>query len=81
MGTIPDFGEQVEGYKLSGVRDGSLAAKAGLQAGDITVKFGKIVIKSLYDYTYALGEYKPGDEVDIVIKRGNDSKTLHVKLE
>jgi aminopeptidase YwaD len=81
MGTIPDFGEQVEGYKLSGVRDGSPAAKAGLQAGDIIVKFGKIVIKSLYDYTYALGEYKPGDEVDVVIKRGNDSRTLHVILE
>jgi len=81
MGTIPDFGEQVEGYKLSGVREGSPAAKAGLQAGDIIVRFGKIGIKNLYDYTYALGEYKPGDEVDVIVKRGNDSITLHVILE
>ena len=81
MGTIPDFGEQVQGMKLSGVREGSPASKAGLQAGDIIVKFGKVEIKNLYDFTYALGEYKPGDEVDVVIKRGNESKTMHVILE
>jgi S1-C subfamily serine protease len=81
MGTIPDFGEQVQGMKLSGVREGSPAAKAGLQAGDIIVKFGKVEIKNLYDFTYALGEYKPGDEVDVIIKRGNESKTMRVKLE
>lgn len=81
MGTVPDFGEQVEGMKLSGVREGGPAAKAGLQAGDIIVKFGKVEIKNLYDFTYALGEYKPGDEVDVVIKRGNESRTMHVILE
>ena len=81
MGTIPDFGEQVAGFKLSGVREGSPAAKAGLQAGDIIVKFGKVEIKNLYDFTYALGEYKPGDEVDVVIKRGDESRTIKVILE
>ena len=81
VGTIPDFGEQVEGYKLAGVREGSPAAKAGLQAGDIIVKFGKVDIKSLYDFTYALGEYRPGDEVDVVLKRGKETITAKVKLD
>jgi hypothetical protein len=81
MGTIPDFGEQVAGMKLSGVREGSPAAKAGLQAGDIIVKFGKIDIKNLYDFTYALGEHKPGDVVEVVIKRGDELKTMQVILE
>lgn len=80
-GTIPDFGEQVEGMKLSGVREGSPAAKAGLQAGDIIIKFGKVDIKNLYDYTYALGEYKPGDEVEVVFKRGNETKTVKLVIE
>jgi len=77
-GTIPDFGEQAAGMKLSGVREGSPAAKAGLQAGDIIVKFGTIDIKNLYDYTFALGEYKPGDEVEVVVQRGNE--TVKTKL-
>ena len=81
MGTIPDFGEQVEGMKISGVREGSPAAKAGMAGGDIIVKFGKVDIKNLYDYNYALGEYKPGDEVDVVVKRGTETKTVRVKLE
>jgi aminopeptidase YwaD len=81
MGTIPDFGEQVEGMKLSGVGVGSPAAKAGLQAGDIIVKFGKTDVKNLYDFTYALGEHKPGDEVEVVVKRGKEMITTKVKLE
>ncbi len=81
MGTIPDFGEQAQGMKISGVREGSPAAKAGMTGGDIIVKFGKVDIKNLYDFTYALGEYRPGDEVDVVIKRGTETKTVRVKLE
>jgi S1-C subfamily serine protease len=67
--------------KISGVREGSPAAKAGMVGGDIIVKFGKVDIKNLYDFTYALGEYKAGDEVDVVVKRGTETKTLRVKLE
>ncbi|MEK6650694.1 MAG: M28 family peptidase [Bacteroidota bacterium] len=80
-GTIPDFGEQTEGMKLAGVREGSPAAKAGLQAGDVIVKFGKVDIKNLYDYTYALGEYKPGDEVSVIVKRGSETLTFPLKLD
>lgn len=81
MGTIPDFGESTEGMKISGVREGSPAAKAGLTGGDVIVKFGRVEIKNLYDFTYALGEYKPGDEVEVVVKRGEETKTLKVLLE
>jgi len=81
MGTIPDFGEQTEGMKISGVREGSPAAKAGLTGGDVIVKFGRVDIKNLYDFTYALGEYKPGDEVDVTVKRGAETKTMKVLLE
>ena len=79
-GTIPDFGEQVEGMKLSGVREGSPAAKAGLIAGDIIIKFGTIDIKNLYDYTFALGEYKPGDEVTVIVKRGTEQKSFKLTV-
>lgn len=80
-GTVPDFGEQSNGMKLAGVREGSPAEKAGLKAGDVIIKFGKVDIKNLYDYTYALGEYKPGDEVQVVVQRGTDTRTFTIKLE
>ncbi len=81
MGTIPDFGEQVEGMKISGVREGSPAAKAGLQGGDIIVKFGSTDIKNIYDFTYALGQHKPGEEVEVTVNRGGEILTKIVKLE
>ena len=81
MGTIPDFGEQVQGAKISGVREGGPAAKAGMQGGDIIIKIGRVDIKNLYDFMYALGEHKPGDEVDVVFKRGSETKSTRVKLD
>ncbi len=80
-GTIPDFGGgDIEGMKISGVREGSPAAVAGMQGGDVIIKFGTVDIKNLYDYTYALGEYKPGDEVEVVVKRGEETVTLKLTV-
>ena len=49
--------------------------------GDIIIKFGKFDIKNVYDYTYALQEYKPGDEVEVVVLRGSERIVKKVKLE
>jgi C-terminal processing protease CtpA/Prc len=69
LGTIPDYGEEVEGVKLSGVREGSPAAKAGLQGNDVIIEFAGVRIKNVYDYTYVLQEQKPGEAVEIVVLR------------
>lgn len=79
-GTIPDFGEQSGGMKLSGVTEGSPAAVAGLQAGDVIVRFGTIDIGNLYDYTFALGEYKPGDVVTVVVRRGTEELSFQLTV-
>jgi Zn-dependent M28 family amino/carboxypeptidase len=81
VGTMPDYAAEAEGMKISGVRQGGPAEKAGLQGGDIIIKFGKFDIKNVYDYTYALGEFSPGQKVPVVVKRGNQTVTLTVALE
>ena len=60
LGTIPDYAAEVSGMKLSGVRGGSPADKAGLKGGDILVEFGGQKIANIYDYTYALDAAKIG---------------------
>ena len=62
LGTIPNYSDSNDGLLLDGVRDDSPAAKAGLKAGDKIVKIGTREIKNVYDYTYALGEMKAGEE-------------------
>ncbi|MFZ2322978.1 MAG: M28 family peptidase [Ignavibacteriaceae bacterium] len=80
VGTVPDFAGDVDGYKLGGVTDGSPAAIAGLQAGDIIIQFGEKKISNIYDFTYALGNYVPGDLVNVLIKRGEETLTFEIKL-
>lgn len=76
LGVIPDYAEDLVGMKISGTRPGSAAEKAGLIANDIIIKFGGREVKNIYDFTHLLGECKPGERVEIVVRRGNEEKTL-----
>lgn len=76
LGTVPNYSDQSDGMKLDGVRAGSPAERAGLKAGDFIVKLGSVPIKNVYDYTYALGELKAGEEIDVHIRREGREMTL-----
>ena len=80
VGTVPDFASNVDGYKISGVSEGSPAQLAGLQGGDVIISFGGKKISNIYDFTYALGDFVPGDIVDVIVKRSNEEITFQVKL-
>jgi hypothetical protein len=72
LGTIPNYGDANDGLLLDGVRDDSPAAKAGLKAGDRIVKLAGRDVHNVYDYTYALGEMKAGQEYEVEIVRGGE---------
>jgi len=80
VGGVPDYGYDGEGLKISDITPGSPAAKAGLKAEDIVIKFADIEIKNIYDYTAALGKFKPDDIVDFKVKRGKEILVIAVKL-
>jgi peptidase M28-like protein/PDZ domain-containing protein/PA domain-containing protein len=81
LGTVPNYSDQSDGMKLDGVRTASPAERAGLRAGDIVVMLGKTPIKNVYDYTYALGEMRGGEEVDVVIRRDGRQMSLKITPE
>ncbi|WP_435019399.1 M20/M25/M40 family metallo-hydrolase [Tundrisphaera sp. TA3] len=80
LGTVPDYAGEEKGVKLSDVRPDSPAAKGGLKGGDVIVGFGGKPIATIYDYTDNLGRSKPGDKVEIVVKRDGKDVTLTVTL-
>lgn len=80
VGTVPEFGYNGTGYKLSGATEGSPAAKAGMKPGDIIVKFGPKTVGNIYDFMYAVQDYKAGDKVDIVALREGKEMTFNVEL-
>ncbi|HEY3827385.1 MAG TPA: M28 family peptidase [Bryobacteraceae bacterium] len=80
FGSVPDFAEPPRGVRFADVTPGSPAAKAGLKAGDILVRFGKDPIQNLYDFTYALRAHKVGEEVEVEVLRADKSLTAKVTL-
>jgi len=81
LGIVPDYSEEVQGMKVGDVRTGTPAEKAGIKPGDVIVKLGGREIKNIYDYTYALGDFNPGDEVEVVVLRGDEKLSFKVKFE
>lgn len=77
FGSIPDFSESpVPGIRLTGVRPGSPAERAGLKAGDIIVEFAGVKIRNLEDLLFALRSKRPGDEVDVrYLRDGKEART------
>jgi aminopeptidase YwaD len=78
LGTIPNYADTNDGLLLDGVRDDSPASAAGLKAGDRIVKIAGRDVHNVYDYTYALGEMKAGQEYVIEVKRGTERFTLKI---
>ncbi len=79
LGTIPDYvAGDIKGLKLSGVAAGGPAAEAGLRGGDIIVNLAGRKIEDIYDYTYAIEALKIGEEVVVVVQRGE--KTVPMKI-
>jgi hypothetical protein len=79
FGSVPDFANEGQGVKFAEVRGGSPAAKAGLRGGDVMISFAGMPIKTLYDFTFALREKKPGDRVDVIVLR--DGKEVKATVE
>ncbi len=78
LGTIPDYATNVKGVKLSGVRGGSPAEKAGLKGGDVIVEFAGQKITNIYDYTYALDGAKVGKPTPVAVERDGKLTKLTV---
>jgi hypothetical protein len=78
LGSIPDMTSSPGGVRLMGVRKDSPADQAGLRAGDIITRIGKVEVPDLQAMTNALRSFAPGDKTEIVIQRGDTALTVQV---
>ncbi len=81
LGTIPNYAEGGDGMKLDGGRALAHAERAGLKAGDVIVRMAGRDVKNVYDYTYALGEMKAGQEYEVELTRGGERLKLKIVPE
>ena len=82
LGTSPDMGYQKDdGVRISSVRPGTPAEKAGLLKGDLIVAFDGVDVRTLQDYATLLFSHKPGDQVVVTVIRGEQTLDLTATLE
>ncbi|UCE84972.1 MAG: M28 family peptidase [Deltaproteobacteria bacterium] len=83
LGTIPDFsqmGQAEGGVRLSDVRAGGPADRAGLRGGDVIVEMAGVEIQNLYDMTFVLRDHKPGQTIEIVVLRDGERVSMLATL-
>ncbi|HXG52650.1 MAG TPA: M20/M25/M40 family metallo-hydrolase [candidate division Zixibacteria bacterium] len=80
LGGVPAYGDDAPGVRLAAVSPGSPAAAAGLRAGDVIVRFAGAKIESVEDLAAQLAGRSAGDEVEIVVLRGNRPLALKAVL-
>jgi serine protease Do len=68
----------VTGVVITDIKEGSPAAEAGLQPGDLISEVNRTAIKNLNDYQQALKKVKNGENLLLLVKRG--SGALYVVL-
>ncbi len=68
------------GVILTQVIEGDPAEKAGLERGDIIVELGGQPVSDVGDFKNRVAMSKPGKEVDIVVLRDGQRKTIRVTM-
>jgi putative serine protease PepD len=68
------------GARITQVVSGSPAAKAGLKVGDVVTSFDGKTISNATDLTAAVSHAKPGETVNVTVKRGGSTKQLSLTL-
>jgi serine protease Do len=76
------FGFSVErGAIVANLVPDSPADKAGLRRLDVVIRFGSTDIETAEGLVRAVRAKKPGDEVEVTIRRGDDERRVTVTLE
>jgi S1-C subfamily serine protease len=69
-----------EGAEIAQATPGGPSAEAGLQAGDVVVKVDGQDVTGANDVAAAIEDNKPGDKVDVTVRRGGSEQTIEVTL-
>lgn len=72
--------ENIRGVYVARVTENGGAAEAGIKAGDVILEINKRPVNSLSQLLEAVGQYRPGDVVEILTLRNGKTRTVNVKL-
>ena len=72
--------DEVSGVYVRGLSQGGAAAEVGIETGDIILKVEGTEVNSVASLQEKVSQYRPGDEIDVLVKRKNQIKDFVVTL-
>lgn len=80
LGVTPDYGFDGTGMRITGVRGGGPAERAGLQSGDVIIKLAGKDLKDIYAYMEVLNELEEGQQTTVTVLRDGTEQTFDLTL-
>jgi S1-C subfamily serine protease len=77
---VPDFSYEGPGVRVQEVLPGSPAEAAGIRPGDVILSLDGTPITGLRAYSDLLKARKPGDAVEVVVRKDGEKTRLRVVL-
>ena len=71
---------EARGALVGDVEKGGPAARSGIQSGDVIVQVDKAPIGHARDLSRTIARHAPGAKVDLVVRRGAETKNISVML-
>jgi len=80
FGTVPDFAYKGDGVRVDDVRPASPAAQAGLRKGDVIIAVNDAPVRDMRQYSEALKQLKPGDEIRVRFLREGVEQVIKTRV-
>ncbi|HNZ68513.1 MAG: trypsin-like peptidase domain-containing protein [Prolixibacteraceae bacterium] len=71
---------KIEGVYVDNVMEGGAAKEAGMKPGDVILSIQEKKVNSNAELQEVVSQFRPGDQVKIVVKRNDSEKLFTVKL-
>ena len=72
--------DKIEGVYIESITDNGAAKEAGIKKGDVVLEINKVQVNSKAELVEQVGKYRPGEVVNLTIKRDNKKKQFEVIL-
>lgn len=72
--------DKIEGVYVNKTQSPGAASEAGIRTGDVVLEINGVKVNSTAELSEQVGRYRPGEEINILVKRNNKKKQFSVVL-
>ena len=72
---------EIKGIYVNGLTAGGSGEEGGIKEGDVIIKVADVTVNNVPELQEQLNRYRPGDKINITLKRNNEEKIMGLILK